>query len=1008
MKQQKNSRKKRRQRRSSRPAVFVPLALVCIAALVCGYLLEGSELANLHGTAETEVPLLRFNEIQSSNMNTIVLPNGEAPDWFEIENAGETPVSLKGISIAMDIEVSKIYSLPAVTVAPGETLLIYADGRYIADAGKQLHAPFRLAASGGSRLYMFDQKNNVLDSVTLPEMDQDFSYCRVDGESWEMSAMPTPGQPNRVTDRREAALAFGTGAVELSEVMSSNSSYYPDENGEYHDYVELRNCTGGTVNLAGYFLSDDTTEPRKWEFPDVTLAAGEYITVYCSGYDRADDPAHLHTGFRLSGEGETLCLTDPEGTTVSMVALPLLERGQAYSNINGAWTVFHAPTPNLPNDHASASRLDAEQRSARGTVVMISEIMAAPENEPYDWVELYNAGSAPVDLSGYGLSAELNHPREWQLPAGTSIAPQSSLIVFFTGSDRASREAAGSGYICTSKSIPAGGGYTMTLASADGNILDTMYVPQQLPGISYGRSAAGECGYLGKGSFQAPNGSECYTGMAGGAEYSVRGGLFTKGDSFGVELRAEPGARIYYTLDCTDPSEASSLYTGTPIPVSSTTILRTRVYKDGSLPSFMDTQSYLFDVNAAGDASYVISLVSDPDGLFGYQNGIMVKGPNAWDEFPYGAYGEGANYWMDWEREAHIEFYTGATGDQAISQECGIKMHGRNTRAYELKAFKVLARAGYGDPTFSYPVFSDRPYDEYEGFVLRYSGQDYKYTFMRDVVSTSLAANTPVMYQEAEECIVYLNGEYYSAMYVREHVSPFSICRHEGWEGREGEIDLVKGSAEVMRGDNDDFAALEDWLKSHDCSTQEAYEMIDSKIDIDNFIDYIIMEMVFAMPDTANVKRYRDPEGDGKWRWVIYDLDRAYRLDEDPFKVLGTGNYQTLFKACMKNPTIRDRFLKRLDEALSTWLSADYVTNEALAQFERIKPLLPDYLDVVDVSSRNYESLFETYLRMIERRPMQMVKYCKAYFDLSDSEVKIIFANTLEVDAAFVSPLDKD
>ena len=44
----------------------------------------------------------------------------------------------------------------------------------------------------------------------------------------------------------------------------------------------------------------------------------------------------------------------------------------------------------------------------------------------------------------------------------------------------------------------------------------------------------------------------------------------------------------YYTLDCSDPDESATLYTG-PIPVSGTTILRSRVYRDGCLPSIVDT-----------------------------------------------------------------------------------------------------------------------------------------------------------------------------------------------------------------------------------------------------------------------------------------------------------------------------------------------------------------------------------------------------------------------------------
>ena len=65
-------------------------------------------------------------------------------------------------------------------------------------------------------------------------------------------------------------------------------------------------------------------------------------------------------------------------------------------------------------------------------------------------------------------------------------------------------------------------------------------------------------------------------------------------------------------------------------------------------------RSYLYDVNN-GDGVYVVSLVSDPYNLTSEEAGIMIKGPNASDTYPY----QGANYWQDWEREAHVEVFGG-------------------------------------------------------------------------------------------------------------------------------------------------------------------------------------------------------------------------------------------------------------------------------------------------------------------------------------------------------------
>ena len=974
-----------------------PIVILGLVLLLVGWLLNLSGLASLRGNTPVQASLpLRISEVQSNNRDTLIAADGSAPDWIEIENYGDAAVSLKGVTLAVDKKINKVLVFPEVTLNAGEYLLVHADGKTCVSKGGVLHAPFKLNASGGSTLFLISVDGNLLDSVEAPEMDDDCSYSRIDGE-WEICLIATPGAENRAAAASETIeVEIHDGAVEISEAMSSNSVYFPDENGECCDYIELHNTTDADVNLKGYWLSDSAVRLKKWQLPDVTLPAGGYLALHCSGYDRTEDPNHLHTNFKLSRSGERVFLSEPDGMAISTVDLPLLEKGQACSLENGRWTTSLAPTPNLENSARSAVQTQVDSLS--GITVRINEVMAAPLDGGADWIEIYNTGSQSIDLSNCGFSNDLSHPRKWQFPAGTTLGPQEYLVVFCAGSDAPQQ----SGYLCAPFSFSASGGYSLCLSTPGGQIFDALYIPVQVGGITYGRSDSGQCGYLPAATPLAANGSMYYESRAENAQYSVPGGLFTSGQSFSVSLSAESGARIYYTLDCSDPSESSTLYTGTPIPVSSNTILRTRVYKDGCLPSLMDTQSYLFDVQGASGTPYVISLVSDPTGLFGYETGIMVMGPNATDKFPYGAYGQGANFWMDWERESHIEFFTGA-GEQVLSQECGIKIHGRNSRAYEIKGFKLIARARYGDSMFRYPIFSDRDADAFSTLLLRYTGQDYKSAFMRDPVLTSLAANTSVLYQEAEECIVYLNGEYYSAMYVREHMNTDAICRQLGWEGREDAIDLVAGSAIVRQGSNDTFAALEEYLKTHDVTTQEAYERIDSIVDIDNFIEYCSMQLVIGTYDTINVKRYRDPEGDGKWRWIIYDVDRSMREDLDSFDILSGGNYGTLFKSCMQNPTIRERFLVYFNQALATYMSPQSMFDMIQAQYQRLQPVLPQYLDMIGVTRSEYDANVKNFANRATKRSGEIIQHCSNYLKLSSEETNRYFADALAAIEAYNS-----
>ena len=269
-------------------------------------------------------------------------------------------------------------------------------------------------------------------------------------------------------------------------------------------------------------------------------------------------------------------------------------------------------------------------------------------------------------------------------------------------------------------------------------------------------------------------------------------------------------------------------------------------------------------------------------------------------------------------------------------------------------------------------------------------------TFMRDAVLTSLAADTSVMYQEAEEGVCYINGEYYSAIYVRECVSPFSIAQYEGWEGQEDDIDLVKSSKEVMQGSDETYLALKDWLAAHDTTTQEAFDVIDAAIDVDNFIEYYAIELYAGLPDTVNVKRYRNQNADGKWRWVLYDVDRALRVNDiDSFDLMARGTNGAVFTACMSNPIFQDRFIAYFNQALATTLSSRNVTEMVQAQRPRILPVLPDFWEKVGMTEKQYNAAYNSLLRAIDERPSIVLRHCQNWLKLSDDDMQRLFPDAL-------------
>ena len=988
----KRSAARKRRAQHSLKGVFL-LALIGVLAAAGGLMLDRSGKQSLADEAAlAKGSALRINELMSENTLTLITDAGEVPDWIEVMNVGSEPVQTGRYALLMMNNINKMFIFPDSTLEPGECLLVYADG-----SGKDMSAPFKLPASGGDTLVLLNPQGQAVDSVELPELQADCAYSRAEDGSWQVSQTPTPGLPNDQTGQTSISAQISSeGDVELTEAMSSNSLYFPDESGQYYDYIELHNRSGADVDLTGWYLSDASDRLQRWSFPQVILPADGYLVVHCSGLDRRENAQHLHTNFKLSADGESVYLSQPDGEVVSMVELPALEENQAWSLTESGWSSALAPSPGQVNSAAGAAQVNAQRFSSGEGRLCLNEIMASAIDEPCDWIEIYNGTGQTVDLSGYGLSDNSSRPRKWQFPSGTTLQPGGYLAVACTDA-----EITAEGYLNAGFALSSDGGYTVCLTDPQGQVLDAVYLPKQYGGISYARFA-GEEGffYSETPTLRAANAGAHYASRVGEVQFSVSGGLYDAGEQLTVSLSAPAGSRIYYTLDCSDPDESATPYTQ-PIAISDTTIVRARAYLDGCMPSLIGSQSYLYGVENHG--AYVISLVSDPDNLFSEDTGIMAMGKNPWSEYPYGKINQGANFWMDWEREGHVEVFE-PDGETAISQGCGVKLHGQFSRAEDVKAFKIFARSQYGDNRFEYSLFSERDYDEYQSFLLRTSGQDYNRAFMRDVMLTSLMRGTSLMFQENELGVCYLNGEYYSLVWLRERVSKFSICQFEGWEGMEQQIDLIKANDIEKEGSNESFEALLDWIDNNDVTTQAAYDYIASQIDIENYIEYMSAEIFSGNGDTLNVKRYRNAQTDGKWRWVLFDLDWAFTTDTNSIRRwltpggMGTGKYtdNSLFIACMKNPIFLDQFLTYFGEQLATRFCTENVLSHIEDYYNKLEPLLPRYLEEIGLSEDMYKKELKLLCEYAQERPRKILEYFDGVFDFTDAEKEKYFGAAVE------------
>ncbi|MCK4445863.1 MAG: lamin tail domain-containing protein, partial [Candidatus Marinimicrobia bacterium] len=87
---------------------------------------------------------------------------------------------------------------------------------------------------------------------------------------------------------------FSQGIV-FNEVMSSNVTILIDEDGEYPDWIEVYNSSDAVINLDGYGISDDESDPFKWTFPDVSLGMHQFMVLFASGKNRKFWANHWET-----------------------------------------------------------------------------------------------------------------------------------------------------------------------------------------------------------------------------------------------------------------------------------------------------------------------------------------------------------------------------------------------------------------------------------------------------------------------------------------------------------------------------------------------------------------------------------------------------------------------------------------------------------------------------------------------------------------------------------------
>ena len=723
--------------------------------------------------------------------------------------------------------------------------------------------------------------------------------------------------------------------VVINEVQASNNTTIADEDGDFEDWIELYNAGADTVDLAWYGLSDDYDRPFRWVIPDgVTIAPGGFLLIWASGKDRRYPEGELHTGFSIAQEGEEVLLTHYNGERVDEIPPTRIPSDYSYGRYPdgaGEWFFFDQPTPGTVNgspaysDQASdpvpsheAGFYDAPFHlsigAAPGTTLHYTLDGSEPGPDDPVWHDsLLVTVRQPTDyLISY---IPTNPPEATERPFGWKM-PQEPPFLATVVRVRAFREGAMPSRIVTNTYF--------VLNDGDGAMASSGGIGSQSAGGDGSQSAGGDLS-------QSAGGDGTQSASTRSTETFVR------------------------TKNAAGPGAASTRY---------------------SLP--------------------VVSLVTDSLSFFDHETGIYIPGKryeDFWFTPPWGS--PHANYFYrgeDWERPASFEFFeTG--GERVLAHDIGIRIHGGMSRALAMKSLRLYARSEYGTPRFEHPFFDhpdahprhgERPLADkhreasYNRLILRNSGQDfYRYTTMfRDAMIQGLVDHLNFDTQSYRPAVVFINGEYWGIMNIRERYDRHYLSRAHGIDP--DRIDYMSGFATVKEGSSVHFRAYRDYLSQHDITDSVHFAHVGTMLDIDNFIDYNITNIYANNQDWPGNNRdfFRhqtefDPDDpgagsgrDGRWRYMLIDTDFSFghqgsppRPHDDTYLnmlAIATGTPSTdapnpawstfELRRLLENDQFRSQFINRFAGLLNTVFSPAYVVAH-ISHYERLlEPVIEEHI----------------------------------------------------------------
>lgn len=599
-----------------------------------------------------------------------------------------------------------------------------------------------------------------------------------------------------------------------------------------------------------------------------------------------------------------------------------------------------------------------------------------------DYIELSNEGDTAITLSGFYLSDDGDDPTKFPLP-NVELAPGAYLIVWADGAADAQTD---TGEIHANFRLSDG--ETLLLTKDGGRtVVDAVELGSPKDNVSLTRLGSGYVLAYGTPGRSNENCQLYQAATLSAPVFSLESGFYPE-ESITLEITGRNGAAIYYTTDGSIPDASSRRYEGPLVltdvssepnryvnipntipdydthevnndPVDKANVIRAIVIdKDGNFSPVVTATYFVGEVARAYEGYAILSVVSDPEGLFG-ENGICVTG-TAYDEWYNNTDRTGteptANFYQhgrQWERTATIQLWD-QEGNLLLDQDCGMRVQGNTWRKYAIKRFSFYAREYYsGSDSFDAVIFPSG--QETQSFYLR--------SDVADVIAQDLIKNRELAIQEAIPTVCFLDGEFYTITYIRERHDSTYFAEHYGIA--EEDLVVITGG-ELDEGTQEDLLEYQQFIRfltEADMTDPQIYARVEAEMDVQSFLDFMVANMYSNNIDIYPEKNFKmwksRSEGgedyyDGKWRMASYDMDAvswAYFVrtdssvaDLDPFKwtlgdkeKYGADSVQYIclpfFQNLLKSETFRNQFIITYLDMMNTNFSMDSYGGAVIAAY---------------------------------------------------------------------------